>query len=447
MKRFGVLLLTLSSITPAASVFIMAPSVAEQAGTGATLAFVAGALISLFVAFAYAELASAFPLTGGEYAVVGRILGPMPGFIILGLNIATLIFTAAVVALGLGDYLSALIPDLSPIPTGIVCVIFTTLCGILNLRTNAKVTGTFLVIEMVVLFVLAALGLCYAERPVTELLFNPVHLGAEGGLEPATLSAIGLATVVANFAYNGYGNAIYLGEEMQEAPQHLGRVIVLSLLIAVLAEAVPVTAMLMGAEDLPSLLSSHTMISDFIESRGGTLLKNIMSLGIALAIINANIATILLIGRQVYSTGRDGVWAPAINRALMKVHPTLKSPWVATLVPGVLAALACLIGLDLLLVITGTSLVVVYASLCAAVIMGRIKGITDHGIYRMPFFPLPAIVGLVALAGVIYANSLDPDVGCPSLYATGGMMALAAIYYLVFLRRRGWTPQISVDKG
>lgn len=442
MRRMGVLLLTLSSITPAASVFIIAPGVVQQAGSGATLSFIAGAIISLFVAFAYAELGSAFPLTGGEYTVVARVLGPFFGFIILGINIATLILIAAVVALGLGDYLGVLVPGLSPVWTGVVCIILTTLCGILNLRTNAIVTGLFLAVEIVTLLVLAWLGFAHVERPLSELLLHPMHLAAAGGMEPVTLGAIGLATVVANFAYNGYGNAVYLGEEMHNAPQHLGRLIVMSLLIAVVAEAVPVTAMLMGAPDLPALLGSHTMMSDFIASRGGSFLNKVISLGIALAIINANIATIVMIGRQVYSTGRDHVWTPAINRALTHVHEKFHSPWLATLIPGGLAAAACFIGLDRLLVMTGTGLVVVYASLCVAVIVGRRNGTTKHGIYRMPLFPLPPIAGLCALIYVVYANFLDTDIGRPSLIATGGMILLSAAYYVLVLKRRGdWTPR------
>jgi amino acid transporter len=200
--------------------------------------------------------------------------------------------------------------------------------------------------------------------------------------------------------------------------------------------------MLMGAPDLQVLLSSHTMITDFIRTRGGEEVSTVVSLGIAFAIINANIATIVLVGRQVYSTGRDHVWSPRINHAFTQVHSRFHSPWLATLIPGALAAAACFIGLDALLIITGTSLVVVYASLCVAVIAGRRSGKTSHGIYRMPLYPLPPIAGLCALAYVIYANYLDADVGRPSLIATGGMMTLAAGYYLAVLRRRGaWKPR------
>jgi len=74
----GALLITLSAVTPAASVFIIAPGVIKQAGTGAIWSFLAAAVVGVFMAFVYAELASALPLTGGEYAIVGRTLGRLP---------------------------------------------------------------------------------------------------------------------------------------------------------------------------------------------------------------------------------------------------------------------------------------------------------------------------------------------------------------------------------
>lgn len=437
MKLLGALFLTLSSITPAGSVFIMAPGVVQQAGTGAFLSFAIAAVINIFTAFTYAELSSAFPLTGGEYTIVGRLLGPLAGFIILGLNIATLIFTASVVALGLGPYLSVIVPGLSPVAAGMGCILFTTLCGVLNIRTNALVTGLFLIIEMLALLALTGLGFSHISRPFAEFLTHPVHLSSAGNLEPVTASMLGLATVVANFAYNGYGNAVYLGEEIHDAPHHLGRTILIALLIGVVAEVLPITAVLLGAPDLPSLLSSQNMFSDFIVARGGEIMNKIISLGIALAIVNANIAFLVMVARQLYSSGRDHVWTPSLNKAMMSIHRRFHSPWIATLVSGIFAGLACLIPLNFLLVLTGTGIIVIYGTLCLAVIVGRSNGKTAHGVYRMPWFPFPPILALVALAYVIYANYLDVDVGRWSLIATGAMMLLAGLYYAFVLRRRG----------
>jgi len=66
MKMIGCLLITLSSVTPASSIFIIVPGVVEQAGSGALISFAAAAFVSLLTAYVYAELASAFPLTGGN---------------------------------------------------------------------------------------------------------------------------------------------------------------------------------------------------------------------------------------------------------------------------------------------------------------------------------------------------------------------------------------------
>ncbi|TPI08293.1 APC family permease [Mesorhizobium sp. B4-1-3] len=68
---------------------------------------------------------------------------------------------------------------------------------------------------------------------------------------------------------------------------------------------------------------------------------------------------------------------------------------------------ACVIDLNLLLVVSGTSLVVIYALLCIAVFAGRRNGTTSGGHYRMPLFPVPAILAFVALIYVAYQNWLD----------------------------------------
>jgi amino acid transporter len=66
MHRLGCLLITVSGIFPAASIFVMGQEVIHQAGTGALICLLAAGALSLATAYVYAELSSAFPLTGGE---------------------------------------------------------------------------------------------------------------------------------------------------------------------------------------------------------------------------------------------------------------------------------------------------------------------------------------------------------------------------------------------
>jgi amino acid transporter len=437
LKLLGALLLTLSATTPASSVFIIAPGVVQQAGTGAFLSFALAALISLSSAYVYAELSSAFPLTGGEYAIVGRVLGPFAGFVVLGLNIITMIFIAAVLPLGIGNYIGFLFPGTSSVTLALWVVVLSTVCGILHIRTNAVITGIFLSGEVLALVVVSVLGFGHITRPLSDLMFHPVTLGLAGQLQPASIGMIGLATSVAVFAYNGYGNAVYFGEETYDAPRSIARAILWALVIAVIAEAVPVTAMLMGAPDLKALFGSQNMLGDFIADRGGKTLGMIISLGIAFAIFNANLAYVLMIARQFYSTGRDRVWPPVVNRVLTHIYNRFHSPVFSTLLCGVLAGAACFISMTMLLVITGTGIVVIYVLLNVAAVEGRRKGITAHGPYKMPLYPFWPIVGFVAMAYVLYANFLDEAVGRPSLWATLGIIVLSAAYYFLILRRRG----------
>ena len=437
MKLFGALLITLSSVTPASSIFIVVPGVVEQAGSGALIAFAGAAFVSLLTAYVYAELSSAFPLTGGEYAIVGRTLGPLAGFVILGVNLVVLLLNISVVALGLGSYVTAIFPGASNVLAALICVVFTTLCAILNVRTNALITGAFLMLEFIALVAVTGLGFLYPARPWVDLVLHPVFLDAPGHLAPASFGVIGLATSVAIFAFYGYGNAVYLGEETHDAPRHIARAVLWALVISVVSQTLPLAAALHGAPDLASLFASDTMFGDFVRERGGRAFGVAINLSVALAIINADIAVVVLVSRMLFSSGRDAVWTGPINRALVLVHPRFQSPWAATLVTGFLASLLCFVSLNLLLVMTGTTIVVVYGALCVAVIAGRRTGSTAHAFYRMPFFPWPPVLALIVLAYVIYTNLLDPKVGQPSLVATVVIIAASALYYRFVLARRG----------
>ena len=437
MKMIGCLLITLSSVTPASSIFIVVPGVVEQAGSGALVSFAVAAFISLLTAYVYAELSSAFPLTGGEYAIVGRTLGPLAGFIILGLNLVVLLLNISVVALGLGSYIGAILPGTSVVHDGLACVVFTTFCAILNVRTNALITGAFLALELIALVVVTVLGFVYPARSWVGLVAHPVFLNGAGHLVPAGIGVIGLATSVAIFAFYGYGNAVYLGEETHDAPRHVARAILWALVISVVSQVLPLAAALHGAPDLAAMFGSDTMFGDFVRNRGGAGLGVAINLAVALAIVNADIAVVVLVSRMLFSSGRDAVWAAPVNRALTLVHRRFGSPWAATLVTGGLACLLCFVSLQLLLVMTGTAIVLVYGALCVAVIIGRRTGSTAHAVYRMPFFPWPPVLALLVLVYVIYTNCIDPVTGQKSLVVDVVVVAVSALYYQFVLRRRG----------
>jgi amino acid transporter len=436
MRVIGTLLLTLSSVTPASSVFVIVPGVIQQAGTGAFLSMLAAALLSFPIALVYSELASAFPIAGGEYSMLGRTLGPAWGFAMLGLILIGNMLTPAVLALGAGVYIGAVFPGLNPTAVAIVIIVSSTIFGILHIRTNAWVTGIFLLLEILALLVLAGLGFFHAERSLTDLTFHPVTI-IGGSLNSTPLALIGLATSVSVFAYFGFSSAIYFTEEMHEAPRLIGRTILWATLIGVLTELIPVLAVLMGAPDLKSLIASQSPFSDFVRQLGGDLLNKAISLSVAIAIINAVLATLLQNARFLFSTGRDTAWHASINDALTRTHTRFHSPWFATLAAGASSIIVCFLGMNLLLVLTGTGIVLTYAGVCAATLAGRRNGSTAHAAFRMKFYPAMPVIGLVALVYILYTSWLDVEVGRPSLIANVVAIILSLAYYIFVLRKRG----------
>jgi amino acid transporter len=298
-------------------------------------------------------------------------------------------------------------------------------------------------IEVGVLMVLAGLGFSHTHRGLGELIAHPLALSGAGILVPTPIAMIGLATTVAIFAYNGFGAAVYFSEEMHGAPRRVATTIMWALVLTVAFEFVPVIAVLLGAPDLKALIASQSPFSDLVLARGGRALNIAISLGVALAIVNAVIATVLINARFFYSSGRDRAWHAGANAALVRLHGRFHSPWVATLLAGSMAMGACFITFHLLLVLNGTWVVVMYALLCLAAIAGRRRGSTAHGTYRMPLYPVAPVLGLLSLAYVLYADWIDRDVGRPSLVATAVMMALASLYYFAMRRRRGPSWEMS----
>jgi amino acid transporter len=337
-------------------------------------------------------------------------------------------------SLGVASYLTAIWPGAPAIPIAVAIIGCSSLLCILNIRLNAWVTGIFLAVEVLALAAVAVLGFTHGVRPIGEVLTHPM-VATTAGLAPTPLVSIGVATSVAIFAYNGYGGAVYFSEEMHEAPRRIARTIVIAYLITVCLEFLPSLAAVLAAPDVGAFIRSQTPFGDIVSVLGGRTFGVVMSLGVALAIINAVIATLLVNARILYSSGRDGAWHGLINDLFTRLHVKFDSPWAATLVSGVFCAASCFIPLHMLLVINGTGVAFIYLSLCLAVIVARRTGASAHAPYRMPLFPLAPGVALVSLLGVLAANWTDAGVGRPSLLATLAVMAAFAGYYL--LRRRG----------
>jgi amino acid transporter len=440
LKVVGNVMITLSSITPASSVFIIIPAILLGVGTGSFLALLLAALVGVFMAFCWGELCAAFPIAGGDYAVVwhafkGRakpLAGPV-SMILFALWIDTIVFIPAVIALGTAQYLGVIWTVDAKVAGAVVMLVAAGL-AILRVRVNAVLTGVMLAIEMIALLMLTVLGFAHLHGDRVGKLFSGWVIGnGHGGTEAVTFGAILAITAVAVFAYNGYAAPVNLSEETRGSSRGIARAILWSLVITVLAELVPTTAVLLGAPRLDQVTSATVSggapMNAFLLATSSSAVNKIVSLGITVAILNAVIAIVIQFGRVLYSSGRDRAWPGPVNAWMSSVSPRFQTPWFATALVGVLGAILCLtVSLETIITLTGATLVLNYALVAVGAIVGRASGATDASPYRMPAWPLPPVL---AIAALVYITTKQTQ---KSVLVTGITMLIGLIYWAVVIR-------------
>ena len=434
----GNVMITISGVAPTASVFILAPIALWIAGTGAFLAFVIAGVIGIGMAFSYAEAGTAFPVTGGEWAIVARILGRPIGFVSLALMLVSIILIPSSIALGAGQYLAVIWPSQNPQLVGAVMMLVVGGLAILQIKTNAIMQGVLLAIELIAVGTISVLGFTHVNQSVS-VLFSPTTFDGDTSVAVA-FGVVLTAVPIAMFALNGYGAAIVFSEETKRARQSVARAILWTLGITLAVELIPVTAAILGAPSLSGLIGAETPMSYILTELGGDTVNTIVSLLVFIAIFNGCLAIVVLMSRILYGSGRDKIWPEPISRWLATVHPRFKTPWVASLVLAVIGAVLTATS-DIAVVVTFTGVVLIFTyafiALSAIVVRVRNKDLPPH--YQMPLWPIWPVIALI---GVVYVLTQQ---SAKDVLIVVGFCAVALVYYYAYLRPRAGTKWLMLE--
>jgi amino acid transporter len=445
LSSWGVLLLTLSCLSPVLSIYGVGSDVLLHTGTGAAALFLCGIGVAVVWAVVYAELGSAFPYAGGEYVGVGSILGPWAGFMSLTVWAVTSGPSNAFLARTIATYTCDLVPAASPSVVTFAALAAAVAVALLAVRTSAIVTGIFLAIEMLAVLALTGAGLWHPDRGLAAML-HPVTLSATGTLEPVALGAMALAGVSAAYATVGGNQAIGFGEELAQPHRRMGPVILLAGLVGAFATAVPIIAVVAGARDLPLILKGPAPFTTFVGSVAGASAGHALSAGVIVAVFNALIAQIMFTARLFFSLGRDQIFHSSVNATLARVHGPSGAPRAATWLVGAISAACCLVNTHLLIVFMSGLTVYSFGLVSIAILVGRSRRLTGQpGCWRSWLFPLAPVLGLLLAAGFAAADLLDAE-GRPSLLILGAMIAAGLLWHHFVLRNRpgSWAPRLSI---
>ncbi|WP_030274771.1 APC family permease [Streptomyces sp. NRRL B-24484] len=420
----GGTLLTLSCVTPASSLFVIVPELFSSLGTFTAMSIAIGALICIAVAFCYSELGTLVPSAGGEYAMVGTLAGRFAGWLVFIQSLIVVMIVPSLIAIGTADYLAPIV-HVDARWAGAAVMIAATVAGLLDLRANAWITGIFLVLEVIAAGVVAFLGFGHAERGAGSLFHGSVV--TDGATGVVGLGAIVAAMGTALFVTQGFSTAIYLSEELENPRRNVARTVLWTLALSVVVIIVPVVAITLGAPDLAALSAGN--ISDLVTGWSNSAVGTFISLCVALAIINAGIVMVIQNSRVLFASGRDKAWPEPLNRAFGTLN-RFSAPWVSTLAVGVPGAVLCFVPQEQLTNITGVAVTALYLLVAVAALFSRRAHHKHAPAWRQPLWP---VLPVLLTVGLVY---LLTQLDVTALEWTGGITAVASLYWLFYLRPR-----------
>jgi amino acid transporter len=439
LSGIDVFLLSMSALSPALSVFVYGGEVLKLAGTGAAIAFIAGAGVAIVWAMIYAELGAAFPHAGGEYAGINGTTGEVAGFIEIAAGLVGNPASYALGACGFASYLKFIWPDIPVSFTAASVIIL--ICGIaiLNIRTNVWITGIFLAVEMVALVIMAVVAGATPVRSIAEVVQNPEAMTA-GVLGPASIGTLALASISGAFATVGGNQAINFGEEMRHPHRDMGWVILSACLVGAVFIAGPMILVCLSAGDLGTILNADVPLSAFLAERASPAIAAFVSFGVATAIFNSLLAISLQQGRFIFSLSRDGLWSKSVNELLCRIHPRFQSPWTATIAFCSIGLPLCFLPERVLLVLVSSSIVIYLGNVSLGVLIGHYRKITGDPNFSAPLYPLFPWAGIALAIIFAVADIFDTGAGLPSLLLYAAVAFGAWIYYVRVASKRqgGW---------
>jgi len=358
--------------------------------------WLAGGILALFGAFAYAELGTHFKDTGGDFIYLSRIFHPMLGFLTAWAGL-TVGFSApvALAAIAFTKYLQPFGVNQSSL-LAIALILLVTIMHSFTIRHSSRFQNISTFIKIAFLITLIALGLMLDSNTGNALDYSGSWKNEIFG------SGFAVSMVFVSYAFTGWNAAAYITGEIQSPAKNLPRALLVSTIIVsflyilfnwVLLQHATVDA-LSGKEE-----ASYISFRNLLGNEGGKW----VSFFIAIQLI-ATISSYLWVG-------------PRVTMAMAKEH-ALWRPLSKTNQHGIpVRALWLHAGISIILSLTGSfEKVLLYAGFVlqlmtsltvAASLYIRNK---NEDAFVTPWKPLPQIIFLVFNAWVLIYTLIDKPV-------------------------------------
>jgi APA family basic amino acid/polyamine antiporter len=339
---------------------------AEMAREGRTVsvvfaAWIVGAILSIFGALSFAELGSAIPEAGGEYAYLRRAFGPVWGFLFGWMHsIVGRPSSLASIAAGMMRFVGFLIPAVGgPLftvhipgiggwippydfvftwaqPLAVAWIAGMTGVNYLGVRLGGAVQVFLTAIKiMSVVIVIGVAFFAPAGPPHAPDPFWPAATDIAGTIIAAFLATLAAAL----WAYDGWEDLNLVGSEVADPQRNFPRALVGGVSFVAIIYLL-FSAACLKVLPFSSVAASQHIASDVVEHVIGRGAAAWITLAMAISALGSMNSSVLSGARVGYAMARDGIFFKIAGG----IHPKFRTPGRALIFQGILAGLMALTG-------------------------------------------------------------------------------------------------------
>lgn len=385
----------------------------------------------LMVALCFAELAARYPLSGAIYQWARRLGGAVVGWFAGWTMVIAQIITLATAAIALQVVLPAVWSGFQLVGTdsalaskdgaanavvlGCILLVATTALNATSVRITAIVNSVGVTCELVGVVLIVVLLTSRAERGPSVVLHTTNLDSTTGYVVPLLISALMAAYVLV-----GFDSAGELSEETHKPRATTPRTIIRAVVASGIGGAFLIIAALMAAPSLTDGALATQGLPYVLTSRLGTTPGKLLLLDVALAVCVCTLAIQTAAARMIFSMARDNVLP--MSAQLRRVSSRTGTPVVATIVPGVLAAVCLVVNVGNAGLFLGLAsvcimlLYIAYLMVTAPLLIQRLRG--NHPVAGVdedgrPLFSLGRFGLVVNIVAVTYGLAMAVNLGWP----------------------------------
>ena len=385
------------------------------------LAWLLGALLAYMDGMVWAEMGAKWPEAGGSYVFLQKLFGEQKwgrfvAFLFIWQTVIQAPLVVASGSIGFAQYLTYLVPlseiEQKMVSGGLVILIVALLYRSISSIGKISIVLSIITAGTILFMIFSGFGHFNAAQAFD---FNMTGIT----WDTLIFVMLGHAAPKAIYSYLGYYNVCHLGSEIKDPAKNIPRSIFLSITgIAILY--LGMQTMILGVMPWKEVADSKFIASTYFEhiyNHTAGQVATVLILCIALASL---FSVLLGYSRIPYAAAKNGDFFAVFAR----VHPKHKIPHVSLLALGVIAFVFSLLFKmkEIITAIVTVRILVQFVSQAAGVIAWHYNRPKDEKPFKMPLFPIPAILSIIIWLFVLFCSDWQYILGALAIIASGSVL-------------------------